>query len=143
MVLQLKKAHYGLKQSSREWRKYLDRFLIALGCERCEADQMLYIYRFDNQFVFLVVYVDDILMVADDEASFEWVLDAFRACFEIRATRVVDKFLCFTVDDKGDEFRLHNAPMINKMLEDFKMPNCKSVPTPLPSGNLSRLRVRC
>ncbi len=60
--LQLLKAIYGLKQPSRVWNETFDKFVCSLGFEVPKFDPCLYIKCVDGQCVFLLVYVDDVLV---------------------------------------------------------------------------------
>jgi len=137
-VYRLHKALYGLRQASREWNRYLDRFLKNIGCVPSEADPTLYVLKREEYFVLLVVYVDDILLVSNSERGFEEIIWHFEKRFEIRIMKVVEKFLGFTVEDNGETVKIHNAPMVERLLNHFKMRDCKGASTPLACGvNLS------
>lgn len=62
MVCRLKKSIYGLKQSARCWNRALHATLIKLKFEQCESDPCLYVRRDGEKTVYLLVYVDDILI---------------------------------------------------------------------------------
>ena len=67
-VLKLNKAIYGLKNSPRLWNRTFDEFLGELGFEPTAQDACLYVLRekVDGKlhYVYLLVYVDDILLVS-------------------------------------------------------------------------------
>ncbi|XP_027181818.1 uncharacterized protein LOC113780204 [Coffea eugenioides] len=67
LVCHLKKSLYGLKQASRQWYKKFDSFMIDHGCHRTTFDHCVYVKNFSNgDFVILLLYVDDILIVGRD-----------------------------------------------------------------------------
>ena len=67
LVCKLKKSLYRLKQASRQWYKKFDSFIVSQGYKRIAADQCVYIQRFqDGNFVALLLYVDDMLIVGQD-----------------------------------------------------------------------------
>jgi hypothetical protein len=59
----LKKSLYGLKQSPRQWYKQFDSYMIKIGYRRGEYDCCVYLKSLDDgSFIFLLLYVDDILI---------------------------------------------------------------------------------
>lgn len=62
MGLKLIKLLYGLKQSPRVWWKLLSSHLIKLGFNKLDSDWGMYYQSSDM--VFLLVYVDDVLLAA-------------------------------------------------------------------------------
>lgn len=63
LVCKLQKSLYGLKQALRQCYKKFDSFMKNNGFLRCEADCCCYIKRFDNSYIILLFYVDDMLIV--------------------------------------------------------------------------------
>ena len=66
-VCKLHKGIYGLKQSAREWNKKLHEILTNDGFKRSEADQCLYFKCVEGCWMYVLVYVDDIIMAAENE----------------------------------------------------------------------------
>lgn len=133
-VYVLKKALYGLRHSSREWYLTLDKFLIAFGFQQFKADPTLYVWNRGEAFVMIVVYVDDIMISGDSDETLDLVVDYFKGSFEVRVDSKIEKFFEFSVQDSGSTVKLHNAPMIRRLLKAFKMQHCKQANTPLPLG---------
>ncbi|NBX97280.1 hypothetical protein EBQ81_00240, partial [bacterium] len=66
-VLRVRRAIYGLKQAPRTWERQLGEFLESIGFKRSLTDQALY-YRFEGEdFTFIPVYVDDLLLMGTPE----------------------------------------------------------------------------
>lgn len=57
-----RKALYVLKQAPRAWYSELHRFLISSGFVNSLSDTLLFILKQGKEFVYLLVYVDDILV---------------------------------------------------------------------------------
>lgn len=66
-VLKLHKALYGLKQASRAWNIKLDQTLISLGFERSPLEHAMYKRGMDKDHILVGVYVDDLLIIGEDE----------------------------------------------------------------------------
>ena len=62
LVCKLRKSLYGLKQAPRQWYKKFDSFMHRIGFKRCEADHCCYVKSFDNSYIILLLYVDDMLI---------------------------------------------------------------------------------
>ena len=69
LACKLKKSLYGLKQALRQWYKKFDSFMVDHEQTRTVADQCVYLQRFsDENFIILLLYVDDILIIGQDTA---------------------------------------------------------------------------
>ncbi|KAE8693764.1 putative galacturonosyltransferase-like 4 [Hibiscus syriacus] len=104
LVCRLKKSLYGLKQAPRQWYKKFDSFMSSSGFTRCQADHYCYIKRFDNSFIILLLYIDDMLVAGSDMIK---------------------------RDTKSGTLILSQAEYINKVLSRFNMQDAKPVSTPL------------
>uniref|UniRef100_A0A2N9GIS0 Retrovirus-related Pol polyprotein from transposon TNT 1-94 n=1 Tax=Fagus sylvatica TaxID=28930 RepID=A0A2N9GIS0_FAGSY len=62
LVCKLRKSLYGLKQAPRQWYKKFDSFMYSTGFTRCQADHCCYVKSFDNSYIILLLYVDDMLI---------------------------------------------------------------------------------
>nr|CAN72350.1 hypothetical protein VITISV_034941 [Vitis vinifera] len=62
LIYKLRKSLYGLKQAPRQWYKKFDNFMHRIGFKRCEADHCCYFKSFDNSYIILLLYVDDMLI---------------------------------------------------------------------------------
>lgn len=133
-VFKLNKALYGLKQASREWNAHLHRFLEDCGFVQSRADPTLYLKKNGKSFIILVIYVDDVLIFSDEQIQIDKIIDHFERDFEIRKSKPIERFLGVTIEDEGNEVRMHNEPMIMRMLKSFNMENANPSATPLPSN---------
>jgi histone deacetylase 1/2 len=68
-LCRLDKALYGLKQAPRAWHARLTSVLADLGFTASIADTSLFILRKPNTTLYLLVYVDDIIMVSSSTTS--------------------------------------------------------------------------
>lgn len=61
-VCRLQKALYGLKQAPRAWYQELKTFLCQMGCHNSAADTSVFTYINNNDVLYVLVYVDDIIV---------------------------------------------------------------------------------
>jgi hypothetical protein len=57
----LRRSLYVLKQAPRQWYKNFDSFMCSIGLTRCSADHCCFVSSFENFYIILLVYVDDML----------------------------------------------------------------------------------
>ena len=62
MVCKLQISIYGLKQDSRQWYLKFDEIVTANGFKENIVDQCTYMKVSGSKYIFLVLYVDDILL---------------------------------------------------------------------------------
>ena len=66
MVCKFQKSIYGLKQTSRQWYLKFNEVVTANCFKENIVDQCLYMKVSGRKYIFLVLYVDDILFTAND-----------------------------------------------------------------------------
>ena len=65
-ICKLKRSIYGLKQASRSWNMYFDKVIKMYDFVRNEKEPCIYKWAFDSVVIFLVLYVNDILLLEND-----------------------------------------------------------------------------
>ena len=65
-VCKLRKAIYGLKQSSRAWFEKFSVLISCIGFAHCHSDHSVFVRHTKSGSVILAVYVDDILLTRSD-----------------------------------------------------------------------------
>jgi hypothetical protein len=66
LVCKLKRSLYGLKQSPRMWYQKFDTYILGLGFVRSKVDRCVYSKQVGNHFIYVVLYVDDMLLVGNN-----------------------------------------------------------------------------
>ena len=69
LVCKLKKCLYGLKQLPRAWYQKIDTFLVHIGFIRSDADHTLYFMQEGKHVVIVIIYVDDLIILASHMSS--------------------------------------------------------------------------
>jgi len=80
----LLKALYGLKQAPRAWHTLLHQHLEKLGFKASSADPSFYIWESPSGKVFLLVYVDDMLIASKLLGVFQAVKKKIMDIFDAR-----------------------------------------------------------
>ena len=84
-VCLLKKSLYSLKQSPREWYKCFDDLIIYNGFERSQFDSCVYFKKKSSASnVYLLLYVDDMLLVSCDKAAIEDLKKQLKGKFKMK-----------------------------------------------------------
>ena len=65
-VCKLKRSIYGLKQASRSWNHRFDQVIKEYDFTRSVEESCLYVKSSGSKIVFLILYVDDILLIGND-----------------------------------------------------------------------------
>eukprot|EP00253_Pinus_taeda_P024280 PITA_24280 len=84
MVCKLKKSLYGLKQSPRMWYQKFGTFIRALGFTKSKADHCVYFKLIGDRVIYLVLYVDDTLLVGNDKEIIQDLKNQFSSKFDMK-----------------------------------------------------------
>ena len=125
LIWKLNKGLYGLKQSGRLWNETLDKFLIKIGFERSSADHCLYVKNQNNTKAFVLVFVDDLLIISSDINEINNVKSDLSAEFKMKNFGQVSYFLGIEFVFSENSIKMHQSKFIEKILEKFGMADCK------------------
>ena len=84
MVCRLRKSLYGLKQAPRAWNTRLKQELEGMGFTASGADAGLFTAQYKGSNIYILVYVDDILVAAKNLADINYVKARLRAIFDVK-----------------------------------------------------------
>lgn len=127
----LDKALYGLKQAPRAWYSRLSSKLLALGFIASKADISLFIYKKRSLIIYLLVYVDDIIITSSSTAAIDALLADLRAEFALKDLGSLNYFLGIQVTRLSDGILLSQEKYATDLLRRVGMLSCKPVPTPM------------
>ncbi|CAI7866954.1 unnamed protein product [Closterium sp. NIES-53] len=135
-VCKLNKAIYGLKQAPRCWYARLVEVLEALGFKVSGCDESLFMTEGEEEKVFLLVYVDDILLFSPSLERIKEVQGKLKETFQCKALGPVGYYLGLHVewDEVKGWLRLHQHKYLAAMGEKYGLLEGRSVKTLLPSG---------
>ncbi|GKV28505.1 hypothetical protein SLEP1_g37549 [Rubroshorea leprosula] len=144
-VCLLQKSLYGLKQSPRQWYKRFDNFMVKSRFTRSNYDSCVYHKKLgDGSWVYLLLYVDDMLIAAKSMLIIDDLKKQLNGEFEMKDLGAAKKILGMEIhrDCKGGKLFLSQKKYTEKVLERFGLHEAKVVTTPLGahfklSSNLS------
>ncbi|CAI7782502.1 unnamed protein product [Closterium sp. NIES-53] len=134
-VCRLKKAIYGLKQAPRAWYHKLEETLLAGGFKKSECDHSLFLLQEKEQFLMLLVYVDDILLFSKSSAMIERVEEMLEMQLKSSKMGDVKYYLGMHVESDLDKgvLRLHQRKYCEGLAEKYGLQKGGKTATPLPS----------
>ncbi|KAG8472960.1 hypothetical protein CXB51_035039 [Gossypium anomalum] len=127
-VCLLRKSFYGLKQSPRQWYKRFDSFMASHDFKRSSLDSCVYFKKNSNgSFVYLLLYVDDLLIAAKDKGEIRKVKAQVSEEFEMKDLGPAKKILGIEIlrDRKASKLYLSQKGYIEKVLCRFNMQSAK------------------
>ncbi|XLU82308.1 hypothetical protein S245_005728, partial [Arachis hypogaea] len=84
LVCKLNKAIYGLKQAPRAWYKTLSTTLQQFGFKETRSDVSLFVRFFDSNVIYLLVYVDDIIVTGNNAAELDKLIYQLNNIFPLK-----------------------------------------------------------
>ena len=137
-VCQLQKALYGLKQAPRAWFERFTSHLLTMGFTPSLADPSLFLYRQGSTVVYLLLYVDDIIVTGNQPTAVQSLITKLAQEFDIKDLGQLKFFLGLQIDYRSSGFFVHQHKYATDLLAKFNMSTCKPCSTPFVS--LSRIR---
>lgn len=139
-VCKLIKSLYGLKQASRVWNQRFNEFIVRKGFKRCEADQCLYT-KFENGNVqYILLFVDDMIIVSNTDENVKLIKGMLAKEFDMTDIGKVESYLGIHIqhDRQNGITSLGQPQYMKNLLNKFEMEKCKPATTPMEMGlNLS------
>ena len=83
MVCKLTKSLYELKQAPRQWYKKFESFMTKNGFCKAEKDSCCYFMKYTDSYVFLLLYVDDMLIAGSSMREINNLKTRLSTAFEM------------------------------------------------------------
>ncbi|CAL2246345.1 unnamed protein product [Prunus armeniaca] len=131
-VYKLNKASYGLKQAPRAWYDEIDSYFNKAGFKKSPSEATLYVKTSEASGILIVsLYVDDIVYTEScPKLLEEFKNDMMQHC-EMTNLGLLYHFLGIGVVQTDKHIFLHQKKYALKVIEKFRLKDCKSVVTPL------------
>ena len=127
MVCKLKRSIYGLKQASRSWNIRFDQVIKSFGFKQNLDEPRVYKRHQNKVVMFLVLYVDDIILIGNDVGVMSSVKIWLPSQFDIKDLGEANFILGIKLwqDHKNRVLGLSQVGYIDKVLEWFSMQKSK------------------
>ncbi|KAH9067289.1 hypothetical protein Ae201684P_021450 [Aphanomyces euteiches] len=127
------KALYGLKQAPREWHKVLTTFLGGVGFEKTNVESCIYVRRLKSQIAIVAIYVDDLVVVAENDNVMAEVKTAIKNRFASKDMGPINYILGIRVERDREKRIMHISQPLNakNMLMRFDLDQARPATTPL------------
>lgn len=133
-VCRLKKSLYGLKQAPRAWYARLTGYLCGLGFMRSKADSSLLTRHSGASTIFILIYVDDIIITGTPGNHISLLLTQLQSVFAIKDMGSLHYFLGIEVLPHRHGLFLSQKKYILDLLQTTKFDGAKPISTPLAAN---------
>jgi hypothetical protein len=135
-VCLLKKAIYGLKQSSQNWNGKAHKVLVELGYKQSCHESCLYFKLGDDSGVIIALYVDDFLFY-NDKSEAKRLKKELLCHFHMKDLGSVNQCLGMEIecDRVNHRIKISQTQYFVDVLDRFGMVGCKPVGTPMDVNN--------
>ncbi|KAJ9542042.1 hypothetical protein OSB04_028548 [Centaurea solstitialis] len=135
-VCKLLKSIYGLKQASRSWNLHFDERIKEFGFAKSEFEPCVYTKFSGSIVTFLVLYVDDILLIGNDVPTLQSVKNWLSKCFQMKDLGEAAYILGikFYRNRSKRLIGLSQSTYIDKILKKFRMDEPKKGFIPMQHG---------
>ncbi|XP_071695972.1 uncharacterized mitochondrial protein AtMg00810-like [Rutidosis leptorrhynchoides] len=130
----LHKALYGLTQAPRAWFHRLSAALHSLGFQGSKTDTSLFIDSNGNTLLYMLVYVDDIILTGNDTKEIDRVVQSLSRSFAVKDMGNLSYFLGIEVTRNGNDMILSQRKYIRELLESADLSNAKPVSSPMTTN---------
>ena len=135
-VCKLLKSIYGLKQASRSWNLRFDEEVKKLDFVRCEEEPCVYRKTSGSAISFLILYVDDILLMGNDISMLQQAKSSLKKVFSMKDLGEAVYILGIKIyrDRSKRLIGLSQSTYIDKVLNRFSMQDSKRGYLPMNHG---------
>ncbi|KAK0602806.1 hypothetical protein LWI29_037126 [Acer saccharum] len=130
-VCKLRKAIYGLRQAPRAWYIELRTFLLAAGFINSKCDASLFISHRPGHTLYLLVYVDDIIVTGSSDSQVRDFITTLAHRFSLKDLGQLSFFLGVEAHSSPRGLYLSQRQYIHDLLVKTNMLEAKLVSTPL------------
>jgi hypothetical protein len=127
----LKKALYGLKQSPRAWFGKFFEAVLKFGLQRCQTDHSVFHLYTSAGYIFLVVYVDDIVITEDDSGGIARLKQFLQQQFHTKDLGKLRYFLGIEVARSRTGINLSQRKYALDLLEETSLLGSRPVNVPM------------
>ncbi|GJV52320.1 ribonuclease H-like domain-containing protein [Tanacetum coccineum] len=117
---------YGLKQAPRAWFQRSGAYITRVGFSYSRCDSSLFIYRQGTHTAYLLLYVDDIVLIASSTTLLQQVIGSLHQEFSMTGLGSLTYFLGIFVTRTSSRMFLSQHKYVAEILERAHMVSCNS-----------------
>lgn len=137
-MCKLYKSLYGRKKASRQWNHKLTYVIRREGFIQAYADHSLFVCYDSTAYIAILVYVDDILLVGNNDEAITSFKEVLKSSFKLRNMGPAKYFLGFEIARNEKGISINQRKYTLELLEDAGLLGCKHVSVPMdPTLKLS------
>jgi len=135
LVCKLNKALYGLKQAPRAWFDKLQTTLVQFGFLPSKCDPSLFVYSHNSNLLYMLVYVDDIIITGNNSTLLHQLINQLNAAFSLKELGDLEYFLGIKVKlQTTGSLILTQSKDLRDLLTRTNMHGAKPLPSPMVAG---------
>jgi hypothetical protein len=135
MLFANSRKHYmALTQAPRAWFSRLSTRLIELGFHGSKADSSLFIFRSSTQVIYVLIYVDDIIITSSDICAISKLIQELSSEFALKDLGPLHYFLGVEAKRDAGGLCLSQQKYITDLLKKTNMSEAKPIGSPMSSS---------
>ena len=132
LVCRLRRSLYGLKQSPRAWFGRFSSVVQEFGMFRSTADHsVFYHHNSSGQCIYLVVYVDDIVITGSDQDGIQKLKQHLFTHFQTKDLGKLKYFMGIEIAQSSSGLVISQRKYVLDILKETGMLDCKPVDPPM------------
>lgn len=135
-VCKLLKALYGLRESPRAWYECFDKYVTKLKFERSNVDNCLYTYGKGDERVYMLLYVDDLLICSKNKINIERLKKALMNKFKMKELGEIKEYLGISIENNYREnvVTMNQTKYIESLARKYQIESGRLYSTPMETN---------
>ncbi|XP_074313434.1 uncharacterized protein LOC141648605 [Silene latifolia] len=130
-VCRLKKSLYGLRQAPQCWFAKITSSLKSYGFQQFYLDYSLFSYSQDNVWLFILIYVDDLVIAGNDSSAVAQFKTYLANCFHMKDLGPLKYFLGLEVARSAERIYISQRKYALDIIAETGLLGCKPATTPI------------
>ncbi|GJW68107.1 putative RNA-directed DNA polymerase [Tanacetum coccineum] len=126
---------YGLKQALHAWFERLSKALFDLGFKGSKTDPSLFIYSCGDTLLYILVYVDDIIVTCNNKGTIDNIICQIGSAFALKDLGPLNYFLSIEIVPYVSGILLSQKKYILELLQSASLSNCNPMSSPMVTSS--------
>ncbi|GKD12881.1 retrovirus-related pol polyprotein from transposon TNT 1-94 [Tanacetum coccineum] len=119
------------KRALHAWFEHLSKALFDLGFKGSKTDPSLFIYSPEHTLLYILVYVDDIIVTGNNKGTIDNIISQLGSAFALKDLRPLNYFLGIEIVSHVSDILLSQKKHILELLQSVGLSNCNPVSSPM------------